>query len=266
MKKVIRKLFNRAGYEITKTGECAKLFQDVSHEEGLSYYKTPVGNYYLPKNNKKDIVAQLMRNGKIFEPEVVELATRYIKKNTIVLDIGANYGQMSLLFSQKVGEYGAVYSIEAQKFVFEILKRNIEANDCKNIKPIYGAVFDKDNIDLIFPEPDWKRFSAYGSYGIDPNASSGNVVKSLTIDSLQFDKPISFMKIDIQGSDLFALRGAVNTIKEHKMPILFEFEQQFQDEFKTTFQDYVDFVHSINYKFDTTILNINYLIVPRNII
>jgi Methyltransferase FkbM domain len=76
------------------------------------------------------------------------------------------------------------------------------------------------------------------------------------------------MKVDIQGSDLFALRGAVETIKRHRMPILFEFEQQFQAEFGTSFQDYVDFVNSISYRFEKVVLvprplSINYLIVPR---
>jgi hypothetical protein len=40
---------------------------------------------------------------------------------------------------------------------------------------------------------------------------------------------------------------ATETIKRHRMPIIFEFEQQFQAEFGTSFQDYVDFVNSISY-------------------
>lgn len=263
MKKIIRKLLNTQGYEIIKIDKSDKIFPDISKEEGLSFFKTPIGNYYVPKNCGGDVVALSMSKGKIFEQEVVDLASRYIRQDSVVLDIGANYGQMSLLFSKLAGEKGQVYSFEAQKFVFEILNKNIIANNCGNIKPIFGAVYDKDNLELLFPEPDFKRFPAYGSYGIDPNALNGNKVTSLTIDSIKFNEPISFMKIDIQGSDLFALRGAINTIKKHKMPILFEFEQQFQDEFKTSFQDYVDFVNNINYRFETTILNINYLIVPK---
>ena len=107
------------------------------------------------------------------------------------------------------------------------------------------------------------RFQAYGSYGIDPNATAGRTVKALTIDGLNINTPISFMKVDIQGSDLFALRGAVETIKRHRMPIIFEFEQQFQAEFHTSFQDYVDFVNSISYRFEKLVMDINYLIVPR---
>ena len=87
-----------------------------------------------------------------------------------------------------------------------------------------------------------------------------------TIDGLNINTPISFMKVDIKGSDLFALRGAVETIKRNRMPIIFEFEQQFQAEFGTSFQDYVDFVDSISYRFEKLVLepeSINYLIVPR---
>lgn len=116
---------------------------------------------------------------------------------------------------------------------------------------------------LIFPEPDFKRFDSYGSYGVDPTASQGREIMSLTIDSLKIDLPISFMKVDIQGSDLFAMQGARETILKNKMAILFEFEEQFQSEFKTSFNDYAEFVRSINYRFEKISMGINYLIVPN---
>lgn len=72
------------------------------------------------------------------------------------------------------------------------------------------------------------------------------------------------MKVDVQGSDLFAMEGAKETIRKHKMPILFEFEQQFQQDFNTNFNMYVDFVKSINYKFAETIMGINFLIIPND--
>jgi FkbM family methyltransferase len=138
----------------------------------------------------------------------------------------------------------------------------LQANTCKNVKVIEGAVYNMVGKEVVFPEPDFVRFSSYGSYGIDPNAQTGRKIRTITIDSLNIQEPICFMKIDIQGSDIFALQGAKETILKNKMPIVFEFEQQFQDEFKTTFNDYVDFVHSINYKFVKIIDSINYVIAP----
>jgi FkbM family methyltransferase len=228
----------------------------------LEYFETPQGNYYLPNNAPRDSVINCMKFGKIFEPEVVELAQRYIKNGTIVLDVG-NFGQMSLLFSKLAGPEGTIYSFEADDFICDVLKKNIAANNCTNIKPVCKAVYNKNGDVMFYPVQDFKRFDSYGSYGLDPNAKEGREVQTITIDSLNIQEPISFMKVDVQGSDLFVLQGAVETIKRHKMPILFEYEKQFGEEFNAKWQDYCDFIGSISYRIKETILDINYLIVPK---
>jgi FkbM family methyltransferase len=229
----------------------------------LTYHITPTGNYYLPTDARGDIIANAIIAGKIFDHEVVDVAMSYIKPGTAVLDVGANFGQMSILFSNMVGSIGKVYSFEAEPYVFEILKKNIMANDKTNITTIGKAVYNSVGEKVIFPEPDFKRFDTYGSYGIDPRANKGRYVETITIDSLIIKEPISFMNIDIQGSDLFAMQGAVETIERNRMPILFEFEAQFQKEFSTSFNEYMQFVKDINYKVSRIINDINYLILPK---
>jgi FkbM family methyltransferase len=261
-KKLIKSAINQLGFDLTKLPK-ENLVKPLKTEGEIGFYETALGDFYLPVNAPEDIVINCIKAGKIFEPEVVETAKRYIKKGSVVLDVGANFGQMSILFSQLVGEDGIVYAFEADDYVFEILKKNIEANKCKNIIPVFGAVYNQSGNEFFFPKQDFQRFAAYGSYGIDLNAESGRIVKSLMIDDYDFANPVSFMKIDIQGSDLFAMQGAKSTIEKHKMPILFEFEQQFQEEFGTSFQDYVEFVNSINYKFSETVIAVNYLISPK---
>ncbi len=263
VKKILRSFLNKFNYDIAKLNYGSEKYKKGSEGEGLNFYDTPTGKYYLPAHLKKDIVANDIKNGKYFEPEVIDIAKAYIKKGTTVLDVGANYGQMSVVFSEMVGADGTVYAFEAEPIIYGILIKTFAANECKNVKAIPGAVHNKTGEKLVFPEPDFKRFDSYGSYGIDPNAKNGRIVESITIDSLQIKGPISFMKVDIQGSDLFALQGAKDTILKNKMPILFEFEQQLQDEFHTSFDDYVNFIKSINYRFEKIIMGINYLIVSK---
>jgi FkbM family methyltransferase len=259
MKKLIRKILNLAGYDVIKLTKYEKSVKT----NDLTFHKTATGNYYLPTDAKSDIVAQTIIQDGIFEKEVVELAKKYIKKGTTVLDIGANFGQMSILFSEFVGGNGEVHSFDADDFIYEVLKKNIEANSRKNIITHFGAVHNKDNETLIFPEQDFVEFQSYGSYGIDYSTSTGRKVPTITIDSLEIKEPISFIKIDIQGGDLQAMQGAVKTIQKNKMPIIFEYEYHFEDKFSMNFQQYVDFVASINYKFEKVINGHNFLIVPK---
>ena len=263
-KKNIRRFSQKFGYDIIKSPQLKSIknFKKSSDDTRFDYYEVPNGNYYLPKNCSGDVVANAIKAGKLFDEVILDVAKPYIRPNSIILDIGANYGQMSIEFS-KISTGTTVFAFEAQKMVYEVLEKNIIANQSSNVKSFYNAVYDTNNIDLIFPEVDLVKFSTYGSYGLDLKAKAGNAVKSITIDSLRFDAPISFMKIDIQGSDLAAMKGAVNTISKHKMPIIFEYEEQFQTDFNTSFQDYVDFVDSINYKFLKTVQEINFLIVPK---
>ncbi|MEO6328903.1 MAG: FkbM family methyltransferase [Ginsengibacter sp.] len=242
-------------------GHKSRKYFRKSNDPNFDYYETPTGNYYLPKNCEKDSVAKAMKAGELFDKHIIDAARSYVKPGSIILDIGSNYGQMAVEFSRMYPSTN-VYAFEAQEMVYHILEKNLKANNALNVKPFYNAVYDKNDIDLIFPVPDLVRFPAYGSYGIDLKAKAGKVVKSITIDSLDFKMPVSFMKVDIQGSDLAAMKGATNTIKKHQMPIIFEYEEQFQAEFETSFQDYVDFVHDIGYKFVKTVEAINYLIVP----
>ena len=235
---------------------------DMFDDRPVTFYRTATGNYFLPTLAKNDGVAGIIKSGQLFEPEVIAVAKECIKPGTVVVDIGSNYGQMAVHFSTFTGPEGLVIGFEAQKYCHAILQKNITANGKENVRAIYGAVFDGSRKQVFFPEPDFERFPSYGSYPVQLDGSSVTSVDTLTVDELQIERPISFLKVDIQGSDLYALRGARATILRHRMPILFEFEQQFQAEFGTTFQDYVDFVQSIGYRFDKIIMGINYLVVP----
>lgn len=263
MRKLIRNFLIRRGYDIVKIPYKGKKFPNKSTIPELNYFETPVGNYYLPTDSINDGVADTMSRGKIFEPEVVEIAKSFIKDGSTALDIGANFGQMTIIFSKLVSDKGKVYAFEAQDKVFDVLKKNLEANGCSNVIALSDAVHKEDGLTLVFPQPDFTENNPYGSNAINPKLTEGRKVKTITIDSLDIQTPVSFIKVDIQGCDIFALQGAKQTILKHKPAILFEFEEEFQEQFDTTFQDYVEFANEINYRFVKTVLEINYLIVPK---
>jgi len=262
MKRLIRKIINILGYDLVKKKRPGQ--NSSTRSSSLTLYTTATGKYFLPTDAQGDVVAIAIKNDRIFDSEIVETARKWIKPQSVVLDVGSNFGQMCLLFSEMVGNDGVVYAFDADDFVFDILKKNIQINGKENkIIPIFGAVYNKVDEILFFPEQDFTEFSSYGSYGIDFKNKKGRKVPSVTIDSLNIQKPISFMKVDVQGGDLQAMQGAIETIRKNQMPILFEYEYLFEERLDLSFQEYIDFVASINYRFLKVINGQNFLIVPK---
>ena len=68
-----------------------------------------------------------------YEKETVLFASKYLMSGDQVLDIGANIGYFSLLFSDYVGENGEVHSFEPSRREFLHLCENVKINHVKNI-------------------------------------------------------------------------------------------------------------------------------------
>lgn len=259
LKGQLNRLLHAAGIEISLTRPGRRKSKRTTR---LTFYETATGKYYLPTDAKGDHIAKAIRSGEVFDAAVFEVARKYVRRGTIALDVGSNFGQMAVLMAKLVDVGGLVYAFDADDFVFSVLEKNAKAN-ASNIKAIFGAVHDAGGQTLYFPVQDFDRFSTYGSYGIDYVHGKGRAVPTIAIDEIDFQLPVSFMKVDVQGGDLFALRGARKTIEKHKMPIVFEYEYLFEEELGLQFQEYVDFVSSVNYRFAKVINGQNYLIVPR---
>src|SRR5687768_8406500 len=119
MKSVIRNLFRSFGFDIVRYHPSDKnRNKGTVKSDHLTLYETATGKYYLPTDATADVVANAIINNQIFEEEVVNCARKYIQPGSVVLDVGANFGQMTLLFSEMVTENGKVYSFDADDFVF----------------------------------------------------------------------------------------------------------------------------------------------------
>ena len=88
----------------------------------LKKYQTKTGQYYLPFFAFKDGIRNKIINNEITDEVVFKKVQDFIKPNSIVLDLGANFGQMSILWSKCKPDI-EVYAFEASKYVFNILKK-----------------------------------------------------------------------------------------------------------------------------------------------
>lgn len=145
----------------------------------------------------------------------------YIKKDNIVIDVGANIGLYTLLFSRLVGERGQVFAFEPEPKNFNILKKNIEENNIKNVILEQKAVGDtKTTLKM-------KLSSYIGEHRIcNSNEETDVTVDSIKLDDyfIDFNKKIDFIKLDAEGFEGKILLGMLNTIQKNRsLKIMTEF-------------------------------------------
>jgi FkbM family methyltransferase len=146
---------------------------------------------------------------------VLQKLIPYIVPGTVVYDLGAALGDHTIFYINLVGPSGQVIAVEPHPLQFECLKRN-----CPSALCIPHCVGDTPGEVWLFHEPD----CIGGSRIIDP-ATQWPMTKHrrITIDAeCSTDAKVSFMKIDIEGCEPEALRGARHLIMRNRPAIWLE--------------------------------------------
>lgn len=139
-----------------------------------------------------------------------------VKANDVVLDAGANCGHLSIFFSKLVGNQGIVYAFEPDNFNIERINRNKQLNK---------DLFDNIKIEelLLWDENKLVDFYEAGTVGSSavwiPDADKCVQKEAVRIDDWVLKnniQKIDFIKMDIEGAEIEALDGCMQTIETLK--------------------------------------------------
>jgi len=155
-----------------------------------------------------------------FETETVK---KIIKKGDIVLDVGANIGYYTLIFAKLVGKDGIVFAFEPEPTNFDLLKKNVTINGYKNVILIRKALSDRTGKTKLFLSE-----VHLGDHRIIDPKETRNSIEIDTITGEDYfrdlNKKINFIKMDIQGAEILALRGMSSLLqKMNEIKIMIEF-------------------------------------------
>ena len=202
---------------------------------------------YLIKNSKTDEIIvngckmQLDKNDVMqislfdYEPIETDIVKSNVKKNDIVVDVGANIGYYTLLMAKNKAN---VFSYEPEPQNFSLLKKNVIMNNfSSNVKLYNKAVYDFNGYSkLVLSKHTTGQHklinSRFGSKSIDVE-----VIK------LEFDK-VDFAKIDAQGAELHVLQG----MKTLPNKILLRFNTLNLKEYETNHKDFFHFLEKYTIK------------------
>jgi FkbM family methyltransferase len=151
----------------------------------------------------------------------VSLIHKVVRPDDTVLDIGANIGFYSLVFSRLVGPGGKVVAIEAMPDTYQRLMRNVELNKCRNLIPINVGVSDMASEMTIWIRSETNS-GANSLVKTDENCLEGPKVPVLPlIDVLQAHRitSVKFAKFDIEGMERRVLKKFFEDAPEELFPV-----------------------------------------------
>ncbi len=168
-----------------------------------------------------------------------------VHEGDYVIDAGGCWGDTALCFAYQVGANGKVYTFEFVPENLEIMKKNIQLNPelKERIEIIHKALWSGSNLTIFCSE------KGPGSRIIasEKAKESGLKVTTLSIDDFveSYDIPrVDFIKMDIEGAELPALKGARRTINKYKPKLAISVYHSLND-----FVNIPEYIESLDTKF-----------------
>ena len=148
---------------------------------------------------------------KEYEKKRMDQLFQYSKKNNsnTFIDVGANIGFYSILFSDK---FSRVYSFEPNERNFLVLNKNINKNQLTNIETFNFGLGDQKETLKGHSNTKGELFQTSG-FAVSKSSNVGaDVLIKKGDDVLQFNNENITLKIDVEGFELFVLKGLEKTL------------------------------------------------------
>jgi FkbM family methyltransferase len=156
----------------------------------------------------------------VYEETEARLFERSIRPGDIVLDIGAHIGYYTLLAARAAGADGRVFAFEPERQNYGLLTRNVANNGYTNVSAINQAVMATSGAQTLFVSED--NAGDHHLYAGSDDRSSYEVAATSIDDFFaERSKTVNVIKIDVQGTEPFVLRGMTETLKANERLLLF---------------------------------------------
>lgn len=159
----------------------------------------------------------------------------YLREGMTVFDVGANVGELTMIFSRFVGDDGVVHAFEASGGAFDKLRIVCKATGKRNVVLNHLALSDESGfVRLHIYDDALSSFNSQAArplknYGLDFEPVSVEETPATTVDEYCENtkiEHIDLLKIDVEGAELQVMRGARRMLESKRVACLaFEFGQ-----------------------------------------
>ena len=203
---------------LRKTGLCKFFIIDKSVYK-LKFHPSSSSTtyWYNPDTQKKD----------------EEFMINYLKRDDVVVDVGANIGTHSLLAASLGCE---VYAIEPHPVIFKYLQENVLLNGF-DIK-LFNLALGNFNAHILLSDKYADEQNRIGNEGVK--------VRIRRLDDL-LDMPIDLLKVDTEGYEKFVFLGGMDTLRRTKC-VFFECKEKLFKNYGYGKKDILDILRPLGFK------------------
>ena len=165
-----------------------------------------------------------------YELELTDFFLKHVKPDSHSIDVGANFGFFSCLFA-RLSPQGRIIAVEADRHVHELCRDNLAINGFGHGKALHAAANETGDPIILHRRVGRSANTSIIAYekGFtdamgEPPAEQFSVA-GIRLDSLlpRLDGRVDFLKIDVEGAEPLALRGAQQIIATNpQLQILME--------------------------------------------
>ena len=175
------------------------------------------------------------------EPAIFAAIRRHLGPGDCFIDAGANIGIYSVLAGRMVGKDGQVLAVEMMPDTAAALREHLRINDIRHARVVEHALGERsgETVTASYVPGHFGRASIMPS----SHAALRTVeVETRTLDELTAELPrIALIKMDLEGAELAALKGARQTLAKTQVLI---FEQNRGIDRTTEFLEHFGFAVS----------------------
>jgi FkbM family methyltransferase len=195
-----------------------------------------------------------------YNRDIVAVLRNILRPGMVLIDAGANIGEITLVAAKLVGTSGQVVAFEPMADIAASLERNIADNHLDHVVLARLGLADAISSAPIYAscgqgQSDEENHGLGSLYGGDSPANSPvQNIQLTTLDAYLQEHPVSrldVIKIDIEGAELPCLKGAARTLQRHRPILIIEIQEQTSMVAGYHQEDILDYLESFGYAFHT---------------
>ena len=199
--------------------ECVR--RGIFAPSGAAAVLTEIEGFRIYTDPDDALVGGAVRAGS-YEPEVCATFRRLLRPGMSVLDLGANVGFFAMLAASLVGPRGRVLAVEPNPRNARLLEASRRANGFAHVDVLQAAAGCA--LGLLELNSSYSNGTTSGLADDVASVLSAETVAAVPLDALiPADRPVAFIKVDVEGAEHLALRGCEAAIRRDRPVIVTEF-------------------------------------------